>query len=73
VVSPAFGVYVGTALTFFFLGLDPGDPGAGQACAEGISRRPTLTRVPGSTTRQRRSLPVLIVAGQNTGDGHDEP
>src|SRR3954452_15130246 len=30
VVSPAFGVYVGTALTFFSLGFVPGDPGAGQ-------------------------------------------
>src|SRR5436190_20798999 len=44
VVSPAFGVYVGTASTFFFLGLDPGDPGAGQAVAVrvvlGDRRRP---------------------------------
>jgi hypothetical protein len=30
--------------------MDPGDPGAGQACAEGISRRPTLTRVPAYRT-----------------------
>ena len=38
VVSPAFGVYVGTALTFFFSGgsrCDPG-PGAGQAFAAGV-------------------------------------
>src|SRR5215212_3802925 len=35
VVSPAFGVYVGTALTFSSRVSDPGFPGAGQAFTAG--------------------------------------
>src|ERR1700738_652494 len=47
VVSPAFGVYVGTALTFSSLGLDPGDPGCRSGVGgSGGSRRPTSTRGP---------------------------
>src|SRR5258707_12762820 len=65
VVSPAFGVYVGTALTFSSLGLSPGDPGAGQASTVRTPRRPTLTRGPVLTARQRGSLPAGVLAGQN--------
>src|SRR6201986_4026339 len=65
VVSPAFGVYVGTALPLL-LGLDPGvTRGAGQAIAVKDPRRPTLTRSPVLSARQRRSLPVSVRAGQN--------
>src|SRR3954470_20887757 len=48
VVSPAFGVYVGTALPLLLSGLSRCDPGAGPArCGWDRSRRPTLTRGPG--------------------------
>src|SRR6185312_6387097 len=36
VVSPAFGVYVDTALTFFISGESRRDPGAGQASTAGM-------------------------------------
>src|ERR1700722_12352084 len=67
VVSPAFGVYVGTALTFSSLGLDPGDPGAGQAFrGSGWFPATDVDPSPGlRTARQPSSLPAAVRAGQN--------
>src|ERR1044072_8767099 len=59
VVSPAFGVYVGTALTFSSLGLDPGATRVPvRRGRQDCSRRPTLTRDPVHTARRRGSLPA---------------
>src|SRR6185503_410717 len=69
VVSPAFGVYVGTALTFSSRVGSRSDPGAGQALTARTPRRPTLTRGPVLTARQRGSLPVDVLAGQNALSG----
>ena len=77
VVSPAFGVYVGTALPLVF-GVSPVVGPGVTGCRSRRrrwgcdSRRPTLTRDPGSPARTRGvphanegSLPGVIRAGQN--------
>src|SRR5258708_29014903 len=40
----------GHSAYLLFSRVDPGDPGAGQACAEAVSRRPTLAPVPAYRT-----------------------
>src|ERR1700758_2091839 len=47
VVSPAFGVYVGTARTFLLSGGSPATGVPVRRSRRGSSRRPTLTRAPG--------------------------
>src|SRR5215813_12098217 len=71
VVSPALGVYVGTALTSSIRGLRPGggsqcEPGAGLAFAAGrFSATDVDPRSGLLTACQRASLPAGVIAGQN--------
>src|ERR1700741_1599959 len=67
VVSPAFGVYVGTALTFSISRVGSRcDPGAGQAYTAGVVSAtdidPRLLR----TARQPSSIPAGVRAGAKT-------
>src|ERR1700756_3640849 len=83
VMSPAFGVYVGTVLTSAYLstsgitpGSDPVSPGAGQASTAGFllysatdtDPSPLLLCSLWRTARQTSSLPGRVIAGQNRCD-----
>src|SRR6478736_6261203 len=72
VVSPAFGVYVGTALTSRFGGASPDgsrcDPGAGQAVTAVVVSATDIDprlRARRRTARQPGSIPASFTAGQN--------
>ena len=78
VVSPAFGVYVGTACTSHLSGWVPGEPGAGRSVDGGVNFSATNTdprsrltprRNPRRTERQGNRVPANISAGQNACPG----
>jgi hypothetical protein len=66
VVSPAFGVYVGTALTFYISRVGSRcDPGAGQGVDGWVVSATDIDPRTRRTARQPSSIPAGVTAGQN--------